>query len=338
MKTIHHVATLDYCDEPILFEGHGRNGEHYLAAAVDDSEDGEILYVVVGVSLSELKRFRSGLIDLRKLMLKAGSDAWYTASFSSSAKGFELEPQDTPLATSEYLPSEGYTLDPATSSDTARNLFAELPSPMRVPLGRQICHSRCVVRTGVSPWFSPDKAFRYKLEIPYRSENGRDRTVAVILKNPSSADEHNADTTIRRVEEYVHRNFPQAATLIVLNLFAYRATYPKDVEKRLRLDGLDSIVGNSNDDAIAATIDASDDVILAWGARSGINKDEYFKRISQVSEILNPHRLKLWHVKALTKDGHPRHALQWAYDSPKTRILPNWRWFTEVGGSARVPR
>ena len=183
---------------------------------------------------------------------------------------------------------------------------------MPEPHGRQMAHFRYVVTQDVRASFSCDRAFRYKLDIPYRPANGRDQTVAVIMKNPSSADEYNADTTIRRVEEYVHRNFRSAARLTVLNLFAYRATDPRNVEEARRLSGLDSIVGDGNDAAIAAIVDTSDDVILGWGAHSGIDQGDYERRIRQVAAILLPHRRKLWHVRDLTIDAHPRHALRWA--------------------------
>ena len=119
MKTIRHAATLDYYDGPILFEGRDRIGGRYLAAAVDDADDGELLYAVVGVAPPELERFRGGLVDLREVMLEAGSNEWYVASYSSGTEGFELKPQETPFARSAYLPDEGYTLDPAASSDVA---------------------------------------------------------------------------------------------------------------------------------------------------------------------------------------------------------------------------
>ena len=103
---------------------------------------------------------------------------------------------------------------------------------MPEPHGRQIAHSRHVVRQDVRACFSSDRTFRFKLDIPYRRENGRNQTVAVVMKNLSSADECNADTTIRRVEEYVHRNFRLAAALTVLNLLAYRATDPGTSKER----------------------------------------------------------------------------------------------------------
>ena len=119
MTAIYHTATLDYYDGPILFEGRDRIGGSYLATAVDDADDGELLYAVVGVSPRELERFRSGLVDLRGVMLEAGREEWYTTSYDSATEGFDLELQDTPLANSAYLPDEGYTLDPTDSRDAA---------------------------------------------------------------------------------------------------------------------------------------------------------------------------------------------------------------------------
>ena len=117
-----------------------------------------------------------------------------------------------------------------------------------------------------------------------------------------------------------------------------RDTDPKNVERRRGLSGLDSIVGNRNDATIASVMDESDHVILAWGARSGINEDDYCRRIGQVAQILHPHRRKLWHVKTLTKDDHPRHALQWGYTSQRAKISPNWRWLSGTAPAAGTSR
>lgn len=199
---------------------------------------------------------------------------------------------------------------------------------MPEPHGRQIPHASQVATEDIRACFSCDRAHRLKLEIPFTEENRRDETVAVVMKNPSSADQFNADATIRRVEEYVHRNFRSAARITVLNLFAYRATDPRAVERTRRRSGLDSIVGDSNDAAITAALQASDHVILGWGARSGIDQNDYEQRIRRLAEILQPHRPRLWHVSGLTIDSHPRHPLQWAYGSPKRRLPSNWPWWT----------
>ena len=112
MKTIRHVETLDRYDGPILFVGKDDVGVLYLAVAVKDNVGDELLYAVVAVPPEDLRRFRSGLVDLRALMLEAGADVWFLASFSGDEGGFDLQPQSTPLAQSRHLPGLGYTLDP----------------------------------------------------------------------------------------------------------------------------------------------------------------------------------------------------------------------------------
>ena len=198
---------------------------------------------------------------------------------------------------------------------------------MPEPHGRQLPHACHVDTKDIRACFSCDRAHRLKLEIPFTHDNRRHETVALVMKNPSSADQYHADTTIRRVEEYVHRNFRSAARLIVLNLFAYRATDPSTVEKTRRLSGLESIVGDGNDAAITAAVQASDHVILGWGARSGIDQSDYERRILRLAEILQPHRRRLWHVRDLMINSHPRHPLQWAYGSPKERLPSSWPWW-----------
>ena len=202
---------------------------------------------------------------------------------------------------------------------------------MPEPHGRQIPHACHVDTQDIRACFSYDRAFRLQLEIPFLHDIRRDESVALVMKNPSSADQYHADTTIRKVEEYVHRNFLSAARLVVLNLFAYRATDPSAVEKTRRLFGFASIVGHGNDATIAAAVQASDHVILGWGARSGIDQGDYERRIGQLAEILLPHRHRLWHVGNLTIDSHPRHPLQWAYRSPKKRLPSNWPWWPTRG-------
>lgn len=118
MKMIHHVATLDYYDGPILFEARDRIGGHYLALAAD-TRDGDPAYAVVGVSPERLSEFRGGLVDLRDVMLEAGSEEWYVALPSPTTEGFDLELQATELAASDYLPNSGYTLNAAATSDMA---------------------------------------------------------------------------------------------------------------------------------------------------------------------------------------------------------------------------
>ena len=118
MRTIRHSATLDYYDGPVLFEGRDRIGGNYVAV-LGGSNDVDPVYAVVGVSPDKLYEFRNGKVDLRSLMIEAGSEEWFLATQNRVSGDFELEPQRSKLAASDYLPGFGYTLDPATSSDVA---------------------------------------------------------------------------------------------------------------------------------------------------------------------------------------------------------------------------
>ncbi len=118
MRTIQHTVTLDYYDGPIVFEGRDRIGGIYIAVAGPDHGINPV-YAVVGVSPENLYDFRNGKVDLRTLMLKAGSEEWFLASPNDSTEEFSLEPQFSELDASEYLPGSGYKLDSGISSDVA---------------------------------------------------------------------------------------------------------------------------------------------------------------------------------------------------------------------------
>ena len=105
MKAVQHVATLDYYDGPILFQARDRAGGHYLAVAADVC-DGVPVYAVVGVSPKELRDFRCGGVDLRDIMIEAGSKEWYVARASHALDELDLQRQVTPLVDSAYLAGE----------------------------------------------------------------------------------------------------------------------------------------------------------------------------------------------------------------------------------------
>jgi hypothetical protein len=116
MKTIRHAATLFYYDGPQVFEGRDEIGGHYIAVMVQPS-DGRECYLVAGVEPEQLRQFRTGMIDLRSLLLKRAQPEWY---LGTAQQGLN-EPllillQDTPLEDSPYLPELGFVLHdhPAT--------------------------------------------------------------------------------------------------------------------------------------------------------------------------------------------------------------------------------
>ncbi|MDY0160094.1 MAG: DUF1643 domain-containing protein, partial [Bacteroidales bacterium] len=87
-------------------------------------------------------------------------------------------------------------------------------------IGRQIPHFDRVDLSSISAVFSDDKFYRYVLTMNYLPDlmqQERSESLAVILKNPSSADEKASDATIRKVETFVFHRFPKVKTLIILN-------------------------------------------------------------------------------------------------------------------------
>ena len=194
-------------------------------------------------------------------------------------------------------------------------------------LGRQINHSQEVRVEGIRACFSSDGIYRYALYIPYHRQTSCTRTAGVILKNPSSADARRADTTVRKVEEYVFQHLSSVGQLTILNLFGYRATDTRDVNSKISNDGIESAIGDQNDDFIRSTIHNCDKIVVAWGSRSRINEKAYDRRIQQIARLLYPYRTKLFHVGQLTNKKHPRHGQIWSYDHEMIQLPDCWCWW-----------
>jgi hypothetical protein len=113
------------------------------------------------------------------------------------------------------------------------------------------------------------------------------------MMNPSTADDNTDDPTIRRCKDFARRF--GYAILDVVNLFAFRATEP------IEIDYAHDPVGPETDHHIMEAVRESDDVIVAWGAMGA-----KYDRVEEVLRLLNGHPIKCLGV---TKDGHPRHPL-----------------------------
>lgn len=129
--------------------------------------------------------------------------------------------------------------------------------------------------------------------------------LAWIMLNPSTADDKRDDPTIRVcIGRALRMN---AGGIIVVNLFALRATNPEALWKA------SDPVGPSNDKYIQREIiDRPFDfkplaVIAAWG-----NYGDFLGRDKVVRSMLAKHKVYL-HNLGLTGDGHPRHPLRIPY-------------------------
>lgn len=110
MTAIQHTNTLLYYDEPIVFEACDREGQRYLAMAVESLED-EDRYLIVAASPRQLDQLSTGRIDMRSLLLKAGKNAWFISTTKTGTKDpMLIERQRIPLEKSGLLPDGGFFL------------------------------------------------------------------------------------------------------------------------------------------------------------------------------------------------------------------------------------
>lgn len=148
--------------------------------------------------------------------------------------------------------------------------------------------SRYVYRYALGRWVAP------------LAGGGR---VVWIMLNPSTADHRRDDATIRRCI-----GFTRAwghAELIVVNLFAFRATNPRDLT--LPRDP----VGEHNDEVIEAAAASADLLVLAWGAGGALRG-----RSAGVRRMVAAYRPC---ILGLTNGNEPVHPLRL---SKATRLRP----------------
>jgi hypothetical protein len=106
------------------------------------------------------------------------------------------------------------------------------------------------------------------------SEDGKmKRRIAWIGLNPSTADEVSLDQTLTSVCRYSRRwGFSE---VVMLNLFAFRATHPRDLKRA------SEPIGPDNDEHLLTEISSVDRVIACWG-----DQGNFLGRDTQVSALL----------------------------------------------------
>jgi hypothetical protein len=149
---------------------------------------------------------------------------------------------------------------------------------------------------------SDDRAYRYLL---WRSWSGPALAINFIMLNPSTADEVTNDPTVIRCIQ--RAKTLGSGKLYVTNLFAGRATNPKD------LFGMGDPVGPSNNEFLVATAAKADLVVAAWG-----NHGQKRDRASTVLKFLSEAGIKL-HIINYEGRDIPAHPLYLPY-SLKPRI------------------
>lgn len=126
--------------------------------------------------------------------------------------------------------------------------------------------------------FSEDHKHRFLLNKIWDSEK---KSAAIIMINPSFADELKIDTTVMKVRNFlVDHNF---GSMSIVNLFSFISSNP------------DALAGNTDsvrpetDKYINETVQAANTIIIAWGS----DKSKYVKRKKEVWQLLLEHQQKV---------------------------------------------
>ena len=143
-------------------------------------------------------------------------------------------------------------------------------------------------------WISADGYYRYDLRRSWGAPEAPQ--ICWVMLNPSTADATQDDPTIRRCV-----GFSKAwgfGSLIVVNLFALRATDPKDL-----LTSVVSPIGPENDACIERAVRNAECVMAAWGT-----KGTFRNRDGLVTDLIVNAGRNI-HCLDRTKGGHPKHPL-----------------------------
>jgi hypothetical protein len=123
---------------------------------------------------------------------------------------------------------------------------------------------------------------------------GRGAPALFVMLNPSTADDVRDDPTIRRCIGFARRW--RAPALEVVNLYALRATDPRDLFAHA------APVGPDNDDAIRAAAARAATIVVAWGAHGARDP----ARVARVIALLGRRAVACLGANA---GGSPRHPL-----------------------------
>ena len=152
--------------------------------------------------------------------------------------------------------------------------------------------------------YGPGERYRYTL---WRSIGGGSLGLCVfVMLNPSTATDFVVDPTTRRCVDFARRwGYSEYAAV---NLFAYRATKPRDMK------AVKDPVGPLNNKYVLAVVEKAEFVVAAWG-----NHGSYRGRSKEVLELLEGHQLN---ILKLTKQGEPHFPLYLPRDTKPFEWTP----------------
>lgn len=152
---------------------------------------------------------------------------------------------------------------------------------------------------------SPCGNFRYLLTRPSTLEHPEAGTALFVMLNPSTADAILDDPTIRKCRGFAQRW--GCAGITVANLYAYRATDPRDLKRA------GYPVGPENDSLLRRLASEYSDIVCAWGNHANP------ERALSVCDTLSVKGARLWCL-GTNRNGTPRHPLMVSYSQPLIRF------------------
>jgi hypothetical protein len=174
----------------------------------------------------------------------------------------------------------------------------QLPARLRVQRAGNLLENSATVYTATH---------RYLLTHRWTPASDPAPLAVFILLNPSTATATVDDPTVRRCRGFARRE--QCGGLVIVNLFALRATNPR------ALAGHPDPIGEHNDRFLTAYTRAADGPVIAgWGAHGHLHH-----RATTVTGRLRQAGVSLLCL-GLTKTGQPRHPLY----LPRTAPLHPW--------------
>lgn len=139
--------------------------------------------------------------------------------------------------------------------------------------------------------------------------------MAFIALNPSTADAARDDPTIRRC-----MGFTRAwgyRRMVVVNLFALRATKPVDMFAH------SAPIGPENDAVLAQIVRDSRKLVACWGVcwKNAAQRAAVSDRVSALLACVRAERRRIYAMET-TREGHPRHPLYLRRDCELSRWSP----------------
>lgn len=158
---------------------------------------------------------------------------------------------------------------------------------------------------------SPDARYRYTLT---RVWDDSGPLMVWVLLNPSTADAETDDATVRRCVGFAERD--GCGGIIMVNLFAHRATQPAMLEEAAY--GRGGIVGPENRLFVQGAVSAPNvrRIVCAWGnnVSAPLLREPARRMAEAVVEAVPPGRPLV--CLGRTRQGHPRHPVRLPYATP----------------------